>query len=578
VKSIYERNKEELVDGVSSAPGRPVTYLLNPKEGNTPHSCTRYEWNGDLADMLVFSTRALKGGSGVKITFPANTELRNTIDDVGDPFDDWNVYIDSSHQEYEAISGRHNFIKKADLNKESLKIFKVADSIEGLGGILYSWTVLTSFWSWKNVVLDLSNIRPAGTMNSNGLRASGAESFLTIYEALALYMADGAIESLVKLLGVLNAVIRRGGKKKGIITSTMDSRSPLIEDYLNIPIVEIEGSHKKGVILHKSALDYPQLVDAIIRSRNEDSTFIEKPSGKGLGFNVCMGLVLGHKATCLIWRVNLGKCEVMGICDAFVQAALDLCELHTTWRERLPELAAYYAPLELDRQIGLDVMGLANLLAIEGVTYREFADALDHLLNGTPTVTTEKAHLIASQLIMAYAKATQVCDDYMKKKNLPRLDRIFTVEPAQSHSYETTDRLGKTICRGIFAPTGRVVNRSSQAQANKRYFHGSVETDVMVGADLHERSCDLWQQMMDNTGRSHGISQDSWSEMTVKKLTELLDRPSKTLYYPEAANFNQRSFLSKKVQPVDVVEFSTEGSTEEVYHIPREGECMSCAG
>jgi hypothetical protein len=290
-----------------------------------------------------------------------------------------------------------------------------------------------------------------------------------------------------------------------------------------------------------------------------------------------MGLVLGHKATCLIWRLNLGKCEVMGIREAMKQAVLDLCELHTTWRKHLPQLASYYAPLEKDRQIGLDVMGLANLLAIEDVTYQQFADALDVLLNGASIFgVNQKAHLIASQLIIGYQEATQACDEYMRIKDLPLLDRIFTVEPAQSHAYESTDKLGKTICRGIFAPTGRVVNRSSQSQANKRYFHGNVETDVMVGVELHERLCDLWQQMMDRTGRSHGISQDSWSEMTIESLTEFKDRPSKTLYYAEAANYNQRGFLSKKVQSVDVVEFDS--LEEEAYEVPRKGECLACAG
>jgi hypothetical protein len=576
--SVYNRSKEELLHGVSSAPGRPLTFLINPEQKSTPHSCTRYEWHGDLADLLTFSARALKGGCGVKITFPADTELRNISEDKENTFSTWMFFIDEKHPERTALSSYGNLAERSKLEEKGVKVFKVADSIEGKKGILASWGELVQMWSWDNIIIDLSNLRPAGTKNSNGLIASGAESFLSIYIAIAKYLGSGTIEDLIKLLGTLNSVMRRGGYKKGIITSAMDSRSPLIEDYLNIPVVEVAGSHKKGVILHESALAYPKLVDAIVQSRNNESTFIEKPCDKRLGFNVCMAIVLGHKATCLIWRVNLGLCQVMEIRGAMVQAAKDLCELHVTWRRRVPKLAAYYAPLQQDRQIGLDVMGLANLLAIEEVTYLKFADALDYLLNGTSIQPDPKAHLIASQLILAYHDATAVCDEYMQRLNLPNLDRIFTVEPAQSHSYETVDRLGKTICRGIFAPTGRVVNRTSEFQKNKRYFHGNVETDVMVGVELHERLCDLWQQMMDRTGRSHGISQDTWSEMTAEKLAEFSARPATSLYYSEAANFNQRGFLSKKVQAVEIVDFSQPEAEEEVYQIPREGECLACAG
>jgi hypothetical protein len=88
----------------------------------------------------------------------------------------------------------------------------------------------------------------------------------------------------------------------------------------------------------------------------------------------------------------------------------------------------------------------------------------------------------------------------------------------------------------------------------------------MVGSELHERICDLWQTLMDRTGRAHAISQDTWELMDSDKLAEFVDRPSKTLYYSEAANFNQRGFLAKTVQDVEICE------------IERKDECKACAG
>jgi hypothetical protein len=540
--SIYTRTKEELLSGVTSAPGRVRTFLLSPEQGTTPHSCTRYEWRGDLVDLLMFATRALKGGSGVKVTFPTNTELA-----VPKKLGAWKITIDIIE------SSKHGHC------------FRVDDSIEGEWGILDSWTQLINLSSWDGVLIYLGGLRSAGCTNSNGLVASGWESFATIYQAIATYLESGTIGALLKLLGTLNSVMRRGGYKKGIITSSMSSECPLIKEYLGVPVVDLDGSHKKGVIVYDLALEDPELIDLIVESRNAESTFIEKPCDEGLAFNVCMGLVLGHKATCLIWRVNLGMCTVDGIVRAFKQVALDICELHTTWRDRCPELARYYAPLKDDRQVGLDVMGLANLLAINGVTYRDFADAIESLLNNTAPMINTAALDIAYRIIQGYSAAKLECDKYMLNRNLPPLDRIFTVEPAMNHAYDTTDLLGKTTCRGIFAPTGRIEKRVSSTQQNKRYHHGNVETDVMVGIELHERLCDLWQVMMDRTGRAHGISQDTWSEMTLESLIEFGDRPSRSLYYSEAGNYNQRGYLAKSVQVVTVCDIS------------RLGECLACA-
>lgn len=562
--SIYERTQQELLHGKSTAPGRVRTFLLNPEQHTTPHSCTRYEWNGDLADLLTFAARALKGGSGVKVTFPANAKLAKPKE-----LGEWNIWINQKHPERAEIEKYEMMLPSQNLEDatDSMFILEVADSIEGDYGILDTWAELIS-GSWNNVVIDLSNLRPAGTQNSNGLIASGAESFLTIYLAIAKYLKTGTINSLLKLLGTLNHVMRRGGYKKGIITSAMSTNCDLIKDYLRVPTIEIEGSHKKGVILGEFVFDDPELVKMICTSRNEESTFIEEECKPGLAYNVCQGLILGHKATCLIWRVNLGLCKVDEIIEAFRQAALDICELHTTWRDLVPELASYYAPLEGDPRVGLDVMGLANLLAIEGVTYQQFADALEDLISGKTVDFSDKAVQLVNAINDGYRAARWECDNYMLSKRLPLLDRIFTVEPAQSHCYETLDRLGKTTCRGIFPPTGKIVKRTSDSQVNKRYFHGNVETDVMVGSKLHERICDLWQQMMDATGRAHAISQDSWELMDEDKLQEFTKRPSKTLYYSEVANFNQRGFLAKTVQDVDIA----------VCEIERKDECKACAG
>ena len=557
LKSVYELTEDELLNGTDTAPGRVRTYLLEPHKNTTPHSCTLFVWNGDLVECLVFCARALKGGAGVKIIFPADTVLANPL----------------SHASFEVYL---NMIGQTNIDGTFLNIdISVDDSMEGDRGILASWATFVLYCSkGYTVEVFLGLLRAKGTTNQNGLIASGAESFALIYEAIAHYLTEGTIFSLLQLLGTLNDVIRRGNQyKNGIITSSMDYHCPLIKDYLAADITQIKGSHKKGVHgIDKGLLEDKELLDLTCESANKESTFLAKLLLYGLFPNVCVGLILGDRATCLIWRVNLGKCTIAQIVPAFLEATRKLCELHITWREKVgSDRAAIYAPLELDRQIGLDVMGLANLLALEGITYLEFADCLEDALDTQDRSWEERHHDKINSLVLAlmegYRQSTIEADRFMDYRNLPRLERIHTVEPAQSHSYETTDREGNTTCRGIFPPIGRMVSRTSNTQANKIVYHGDVEIASGVGAELHQRVCELWQRLMTEYGRAHSISFDTWEPITPDWMERFIGSPLQTKYYSEQESFNQHYLKKRALTAV----------TEPVVCDINDKGCSSCA-
>ncbi|PSO67403.1 MAG: hypothetical protein BRC42_16075, partial [Cyanobacteria bacterium QS_1_48_34] len=234
---------------------------------------------------------------------------------------------------------------------------------------------------------------------------------------------------------------------------------------MDTPLVELPGGTKKGVALDKGVLDSPDLVQRFAESAHYESLFLAKRQPKDIHANVCMGIHLGDRATCLIWRVNLGLVENFeALPKYFRQATRQLALLHVNWRDEVGKKANIYPPVEEDRQIALDVMGLANLLAINGISFQEFKDAGEAFLNGTPRET--KAGELVYWLAKAYSESTQEADSVMVEHNLPMLERIHTVEPAQSHSYETKDLLGKTTCRGIWAPYARKVRRVSDTQKN----------------------------------------------------------------------------------------------------------------
>ncbi len=597
--TLSNLTKEDLLTKTDTAPGRVRTYLLQPERNTTPHSCTLYVYDGDLAVMIAFVARALKGGAGVKIIFPRGSKV-NPFDSTPKPTLNWSFSLSVRHPEFESVKDDSSYIS---LGRVIKPFYTIADSMEGEIGILTSWEIMIDKLSKGiRVHFDLSNIRPKGTVNNVGLIASGAESFLQIYKAIASHLERGTIFSLLQLLGTLNDIIRRGNQyKNGIITSSMDYRCPLIFDYLKAPIVEVLGSHKKGVAINDGVFENPKLVQLICDSRNSESTFIEKIDHKhpDIHANVCVGLKIPHKGTCLIWRVNLGLCTLDDIIPAFIRATLNLCELHVTWRKQCGNRADIYAPLEEDRQIGLDVMGLANLLAIEGISYLEFVEALEYVIKNRDLNNQSKAQRLANHLIDAYMSSCLVVDEFMRDHNLPLLDRIHTVEPAQQHSYETRDREGNVTCRGIFAPFARRVNRTSDTQKNIIAYHGEVEESAEIGSELHKRLCNAWQKMMTTFGRAHAISQDSYEEMNADRLKDFINSDSLTLYYAEHSNFNQRKYLQKKaltatvssviesplgnslvgtssnvIEPVFVSEDTV---SNEPYRLPREGECSSCA-
>jgi hypothetical protein len=142
---------------------------------------------------------------------------------------------------------------------------------------------------------------------------------------------------------------------------------------------------------------------------------------------------------------------------------------------------------------------------------------------------------------------------------------MFTVEPAQSHSFETVDVAGFTTCRGIFPPTtSREKRVSSTTGKHKIYNHGGVETIANVGGELLESLCDNFQKLMNLTGRAHGISYDLRMEPTEDWFKNwLLNSSLQTKYYTEFDSADQ-SYLDK------VANVAT-------CDISRKGECAVCA-
>jgi hypothetical protein len=558
-----------LLEGVSTPPGRVQTFINEPYKGTTPHSCTLIVYKNDIWDLLQFCSKSLRWGAGVKVI----------LDDYADPTPvdfTWGYYLSPDHPDYNLLAADQRHYLVDDLGGSTL--ITVADSMEestpSAVSIEESWRVfIEAARRGDRIVVDLSSLRPSGTKNDKGLVSTGpigkgkkddpdAGSFFAIYRDLAKYLGNADIGSLLQLLGTINDTLRRGGAYKGgIITSAMYWRNPHFSEYLAVPVTSLAGGHKKGVRVCSAILGNKPLLKDVARSATEEGTFLAKVQNTSIYENVCQGLFLPDRGTCLIWRLNIALCRTFEeIAPAMCKVTEELCNLHVSWRKQVGDRANLFAPLEQDRQIGVDILGLANALAYWGITYMDLTLAIERFIEGRHGGT--EADRLVFHLADAYRKSTILADEFMRERGLPLLERIHTIEPSQNHAYHCKDLRGFTTARSIFAPFGQKVRRVSNSQRNMVVKHGAVETAADVGPTLHQHFCEQWQALMELCGRAHSISFDSWEAITPDWIEDWMASPLLTKYYTEHTRYNQEFLRKQAIAACDV---------------SRPGECLACA-
>jgi hypothetical protein len=478
---------------IVTAPARIRKYEANKGSRLLPSSCTLYVYD-NFFNCIDFCTRALRNGAGVKVVFPENFEL---------------------DQPREIQLTRVYSYAEADM--------VVEDSLNSFLEVMHNLRSGKIFM----------NMRPADE------KASGPDSFYACYEVFCRYLANPSIYGLLYALGTLNEVVKKGGYKRGIITSSMPTTCKYFEEYAKCRIYDIPGAHKKSIIVHSL-----EKADLILDTIRKDSTFLEKPAFDGSYANVCVGIYLKHRGTCLIYRINLAQVTHFDeIPEAMVEGMARLIALREEWRKSSNEDVSIYRPLEEDRQVALDMMGLANLLCLEGITYAEFVDTLEKLdiLDSLPDTKSKR-------LVQALVKGYELSKAVALQAGL---ERAHCIEPAQSHAYEEVDRTGMyTVCRGIWAPLGQLVERQSETFGSQTYWHGPVETAAQLGPELHFRLCNAWQKLMNRHGLPHAISYDNYFKPDLDMLTNWYNSDLRTVYYNFSEVISQQ-YLRKTVELVD---------------------------
>lgn len=387
----------------------------------------------------------------------------------------------------------------------SCTVFVVEDEMEGPNGIEASWKFASyALRHGAGVAIHLSKIRHSGAENGKGLVASGPVSFAKIYSTL-------------------NEVLRRGGVyKNGAVVCHLDLQHPDILEFVTASRADLPWV-KRCVNINPYWWEQAssEVKEALLTGIKRGDIWLNKSKvdafGQRIYGNVCLEVYLPSRGTCLLQHVNLGACDIGDLQPAFARGMQELCSLHA--KTGVGESGEYLTP-EVDRQVGLGMLGLANFLRRYNVTYESFGKALKAPDNSP-------AGVIATELQRAIEGAASVA-----RSN--GMVRAFAIAPTASCSYRYTDLDGFTTTPEIAPPIARKVDRDSGTFGVESFNYGDVEIASEVGWDAYLDVVNGVVSMLEKTGLLHGYSFNSWSDVVLYDETfieEWLQSPQTSLYY-----------------------------------------------
>ena len=392
----------------------------------------------------------------------------------------------------------------------SCTVFVVEDSMEGPEGIEASWRFAShALRNGAGCAIHLSKLRPNGHENGKGLTASGPVSFAKIYSTL-------------------NETLRRGGTyKNGAIVCHLDINHSDILEFVRADRSTLSWVKRCVDLTEETWFNAgTEVRDAILHGIKSGDIWLNKikydKKGERIYGNVCLEVYLPSRGTCLLQHVNLAACELGSITKGFSDGMSELCQLHS--RTGVGTTGEYLSS-DIDRQVGLGVLGLANLLRRYNVTYEQFGRALECVNNNGSIVT--KAEEIAMELKRGIYSAELIARSH-------NMVRAFAIAPTASCSYRSKDLDGYTATPEIAPPIARTVDRDSGTFGVQTYDYGNVEIASEVGWDAYKKVADEFMIMLNNTGLLHGYSFNSWSDVVEYDnafVQEWLDSPQTSLYY-----------------------------------------------
>jgi len=390
----------------------------------------------------------------------------------------------------------------------SCTVFVVENQMEGPNGIEASWRFASHALRYgAGCAIHLSKLDPKGYIRKSGVTASGPVSFGKIYSSL-------------------NEILRRGGiYKNGAIVLHLDLSHPDAREFINANRSELPWV-KRCINITEEWWKDCTFKEELLYGIKSGDIWLNKVKydneGNRIRGNVCLEVYLPSRGTCLLQHINLGACEFDDIPRAFVEGMSELCSLHS--RTAVGDSGEYLPP-EIDRQVGLGMLGLANLLRRYGVTYEQFSRALDQYNNGE--IIRSASYELVSQIASGIDQAAAIAREH-------NMVRAFAIAPTASCSYRSVDLDGYTCTPEIAPPISQTVDRDSGTFGVQTYNYGDVEIASKVGWEAYKRVADGIMTLLNRTGLLHGYSFNSWSDMVTYDnafVEEWLRSPQTSLYY-----------------------------------------------
>lgn len=390
----------------------------------------------------------------------------------------------------------------------SCTVFVVENEMEGPNGIEASWRFASHALRYgAGCAIHLSKLDPKNYERPSGVTASGPVSFGKIYSTL-------------------NEILRRGGVyKNGAIVLHLDMEHPDCLEFIQASRQELPWV-KRCVNVTDGWWQACSFKEELLYAIKSGDIWLNKvkydKEGNRVYGNVCLEVYLPSRGTCLLQHINCGACDVGNLESAFVEGMTQLCELHA--KTNVDASGEYLSPT-VDRQVGLGMLGLANLLRRFKVSYKEFGQGLTDLNRGR--LSASAGYALAEAFRGAIEAAARVARDH-------GMVRAFAVAPTASCSYRYKDTDGFTTTPEIAPPIARHVDRDSGTFGVESYDYGDVEIASEVGWQDYKKVADGIMTLLDNTGLLHGYSFNSWSDMVTYDnsfVEEWLASPQTSLYY-----------------------------------------------
>lgn len=398
----------------------------------------------------------------------------------------------------------------------SCTVFAVKDSMES---ITESWTFLAqAVKGGAGVAIDVSNLRAKGVVGRGGMVSLGPVNFLSVYSEIVHKIRQG-----------------RAGAKKGAGLIFMNASHPDMIDFISYPR-EQTPHISRAIYLTQEDMKNEAKVQAILTALSKGDIFLAKfrynSKGERLYTNLCTEVFIKDGGTCILGQINLGMVLDIGqIPSIFMYAFDELDKGRTSALQSIRNIGVYADPDD-DKQVGLGVLGLANLLAYFKVTYADFIRELKKTVRTRGNALSHNnASLIADALYKGYSRAGAMALDR-------GYERVFAIAPTASVSYRNTDLRGYTTAPEISPPVcnyeTKLVRRTNEKEFLVRQYPSDVEVaDRDVSWQEYDELVTLWQQMQNQDGLGHSISHNWWTTKptTKENLQEFMDSERLTSYY-----------------------------------------------